>query len=157
MQAHRERFATQQNNRLNQSGILPSTELRSRIFETSGMFETNNMAQKKKENLKFSYNQERLRPISKRPKRQQLYWIYKMVMNRRNFEYTFRNGMNYYLWKCRHARGCPCRSGKSVKELNAPKRDLQLKKARRRLIKELDIVRLINTMRDMQETRKVMF
>jgi len=53
-----------------------------------------------------------------------------MIMNRKNFEYNFSDGIKYYFWKIRHMRGCPCRSGKSFKELKMPKKDIQLKKAR---------------------------
>ena len=95
--------------------------------------------------------------ISTRPKRQQLFWIYKMIMNRRNFEYTFTDGIKYYFWKIIHMRGCPCRSNKSYKELKMPKKDIQLKKARKRLMEELDIVRLVKTIRNFEETQRVLF
>lgn len=35
-------------------------------------------------------------PVSKKPKRQQLYWIYKTVMNRRNFRYSVGATFSYF-------------------------------------------------------------
>ena len=80
-----------------------------------------------------------------------------MVMNRHNFDYTFKDGIKYYLWKVRHFRGCPCRSSKSIKLLNVPTRDIKLRKAKSRLIDELDIIRLISTIRSIRETQKAIF
>ncbi len=80
-----------------------------------------------------------------------------MIMNRHSFEYSFSNGIKYYFWKIRHCRGLPCRSSKGVRELGAPKKDIQLKKATKRLLEELDIVRLVNTLRNFEETQNVLF
>ena len=72
-------------------------------------------------------------PVSKRPKRQQLYYMYTMLMNRKSLEYTFTNSLRYSLWLFRSCRCCPCRSSKSLKELKAPKVDVYMNKAEKRL------------------------
>ena len=107
--------------------------------------------------IKEEFKGQSKKSFSNRPKRQQLFWIYKMIMNRKNFQYTFADGIKYYFWKIKNVRGCPCRSNKSFKELRMPKKDIQLKKARKRLMEELDIVRLVNTMRNFEETQRVLF
>ena len=70
--------------------------------------------------LKDSLRKARKVPVSKKPKRQQLYFLYKMIMNRKNLEYTFKNALVYNIWFLGHLSCCPCRSKKSIKKLKAP-------------------------------------
>ena len=103
-------------NKVRRDAVLASRGLTSAI-------EIKSAHPKFENNIKHAMKEARGRPVSKRPKRQQLYWIYKMVLNRQNFDYSFTDGFKYYLWKVKNCRGCPCRSSKTVKELKAPKRD----------------------------------
>ena len=75
--------------------------------------------------------------ISKFPKRQQLYYIYRTVMNRRNFEYHFKHLISYFLL---------CRNRKKNEDLRnmSGKRDLYLNKAIIKLKNDLDIVKLLS-------------
>ena len=99
----------------------------------------------------------RKQTVSARPKRQQLYWIYKMIMNRKNFEYNLKDGITYYWWKIIHCRGCPCRPKGDRKTLKAPKKDIQFQKAKKRLLDELDIVKIVSSIRNLEQSQKVIF
>ena len=61
-----------------------------------------------KESLKKAIRAQLKLPISKKPKRQQLYYLYKMIMNRRMFVYSLQHVFRYFL-KCYF-----CRSNKSL-------------------------------------------
>ena len=75
--------------------------------------------------------------ISKFPKRQQLYYIYRTVMNWRNFEYQYKHLLEYFLL---------CRNRKKINDLRRgpAKRDLYLNRAIGKLKKDMDIVKLLN-------------
>ena len=60
------------------------------LTNPNNMVEAFNDTPQYKRAMKNAMNQASTRPISKRPKRQQLYFIYKMIMNRRNFEYSLK-------------------------------------------------------------------
>jgi len=57
-------------------------------------------------------------PVSKKPKRQQLYWIYKTVMNRRNFKYSLGQTFKYFC--CRFC--CRICRSRSFKDENGKER-----------------------------------
>ena len=76
-------------------------------------------------------------PISKRPKRQQLYYLYRIIMNRRTFEYSLRHVFQYYL-RCFY-----CRSREALRRIADGKRELYYERASRKLQKDLDIVTLL--------------
>lgn len=80
-----------------------------------------------------------------------------MVMNRRAFEYNFADGIRYYWWKILHCRGCPCRPQGDHRALSAPRKDLQLRKAKKRLLDELDIVKMVSSIRSLEQAQKVLF
>ena len=62
-----------------------------------------------KSSMKDAIRKQLKMPISVKPKKQQLYYLYKMIMNRRTFEYKMRHTLRYY---CK----CLClRSNKSLK------------------------------------------
>ena len=62
-----------------------------------------------KSSMKDAIRKQLKMPISVKPKKQQLYYLYKMIMNRRTFEYKMRHTLRYY---CK----CFClRSNKSLK------------------------------------------
>ena len=84
--------------------------------------------------MKNAMTQASNRPISKRPKRQQLYYIYKMIMNRWNFEYSLNQAIKYF-FKCNNFR-----SAKWLKEKPQRKVDLFLNKGIEKLKWDLDIV-----------------
>ena len=76
-------------------------------------------------------------PISIKPKKQQMYYLYKMIMNRRTFEYKMRHTIRYYF-------RCFClRSNKSLKEVYDGKRDVYFNLASRKLDKDLDVITLL--------------
>ena len=85
-------------------------------------------------NMKNGIKEEEKKLISKTPKRQQLYWIYKMILNRSKFEYSLRHYFEYYL-KCFH-----CRSRRSLTQIKAGKRHVLYDKASKKYDKSLDIV-----------------
>ena len=80
-------------------------------------------------------------PVSKVPKRQQLYWIYKTVMNRRNFEYGVKHTCEYYL-KCRRWRNPKEKDaeGNMRWKSNGARRDWLMNRAKNRLNTDLDVI-----------------
>ena len=87
--------------------------------------------------LKTAVREEFYLPISSQPKRQQLYYLYKMIINRRTFEYGLRHVFRYYL-KCIF-----CRSRNTLRKVADGKRDIYFDRASRKLKKDLDIVTLL--------------
>ena len=96
-------------------------------------------------------------PVSKKPKRQQLYYVYTMLMNRKTLEYTFTNALMYALWLVRSCRCCPFRTSKSMKLLKAPRADVYMNKAEARISQDLDIVKLIDKMHTVDDLKRNTF
>ena len=90
-------------------------------------------------------------PISSKPKKQQLYYLYKMIMNRRTFEYKMRHTLRYYF-------KCFClRSNKSLKQIKDGKRDVYFDLASRKLDKDLDVITLLRIMQTADQAQKIIF
>merc|ERR1719464_866256 len=88
--------------------------------------------------------------ISNYPKRQQLYYIYRTIMNRRNFEYTFRHLLKYFLY-CRN-----CKKNNSLKS-GAAKRDLYLNRAIVKLRDDRSITKLLSRAQIVEEMQEILF
>ena len=99
-----------------------------------------------KKTLKAKANQD----ISTYPKRQQLYYIYRTIMNRRNFEYTFRHLINYFL----HCRSC--KKNSSLK-LGVAKRDLYLNRAIVKLQHDMSVTKLLSRAQIVEEMQEILF
>ena len=85
--------------------------------------------------------------VSKIPKRQQLYWIYKTVMNRRNFEYGVKHTIQFYLY-CRKWRNPKV---KDKWRSSGARRDWLMNKAKDRLNTDMDVVKLLRNWQYMDE------
>ena len=84
--------------------------------------------------------------ISISPKRQQLYYIYRTVMNRRNFEYSLKHLFNYF-FKFRM-----CRKNDSLRQGEA-RRDLFMNRAIKKLKNSLSVIKLLSMAQMVEENR----
>ena len=87
--------------------------------------------------------------ISKKPKKQQLYYLYKLILNRRSF--TYRWAETLLLWSrklfCCCSKKCiEKRCKKSFK--TAEKKEKFFKKGKDNLKNDLDIVRLVSSIQN---------
>ena len=83
--------------------------------------------------------------ISAKPKRQQLYFLYKLIMNRKTFHYDFIDRFLHrfsYLFCCCRKRLFERWCSKQL-FTKAEKRARQFQKGQRKLTRDLDIVTLI--------------
>ena len=89
--------------------------------------------------------------ISIMPKRKQLYYLYKIITNRLNFEYNLLHTFAYF-GKCLH-----CRKKKSLKNVQTWKRDFYLNRGQEKLNKDLDIVQLLHLIHGYDALQSVLF
>jgi len=89
--------------------------------------------------------------ISERPKRQQLFYIFHLILNQRQFSYNTFNAVRYYL-ACLH-----CRKKSSIRSSSIAKQDFYLNKGIDKLSKNLDIVNLIDMMKGYHVMKQVLF
>ena len=88
--------------------------------------------------------------ISKYPKRQQLYYVYRTIINRRNFEYTLKNLFSYF-FLCRNC-------SKREKLWRGPaKRDLYLNRAIVKLNKDMGVMDLLFRAHIVKEMQQILF
>ena len=99
-----------------------------------------------KEKTKKSLKEKAKQKISNKPKRQQLYHIYRTIMNRRNFEYSLRHLMSFFI-KFRM-----CRKIDNLRQGNA-KRDLYLNRAIKKLKNGLSVTKLLSVAQMVEENR----
>ena len=90
--------------------------------------------------------------ICEKPKRQQLFYIYHLILNRRKFIYDKCNSASYFF--CRF--GC-MRSESSLKNLKTGKQDFLLNKGTRKLKRDLDILELFKIVRGFRVMKKTLF
>ena len=82
--------------------------------------------------------------LSLKPKRQQLFYIFHLILNQRRFSYNTCLAFRYY-FKC-----FACRSKNSLKKKASAKQDFYLDKGIEKLNKDLDIVHLIEMIKGYQ-------
>ena len=132
----------------NKGRIQPLKSNKHSLSNPFGKIEAFNNTPEYRQRMKDLIRDASNRPISKRPKRQQLYFIYKMIMNRRNFEYSLRNALRYYF---------NCRSSSSLNKKNKDKRDLYLNKGINKLKDDLDIVQLLKLIQNFGQSQHALF
>ena len=107
-------------------------------------------AQQWEEQIMLIMKKKAKQDISTKPKRQQLFYIYKRIMNRRNFEYSLRHILNYFI-SCRQ-----CKKNESLRE-GASKRDLYLNRAIVKLKNDMSVTKLLSRAQVMQEMHQILF
>ena len=102
--------------------------------KVTGLLKTNekDMAVEFKKKVK----EQRGKLISDKPKKQQLYWIYALILNQRRLVYTTCNLLTYYL-RCNQ-----CRKQNSLKNSQG-RVDYYLNRGIMKLNQDLDITRMI--------------
>ena len=75
--------------------------------------------------------------ISYKPRRQQLYYIFHIILNQRRLSYNTCLALGYY-FKCRK-----CRKERSLKERSSSKQDFYLNQGIKKLNRDLDIINLL--------------
>ena len=100
--------------------------------------------------MKQTLKEKSLQNIGSTPKRQQLFYIYRLIMNRRNFEYSLKHLFKYF---------CLCRSLRRNDKLRQgpAKRDLYLNRAIVKLKKDMSIVKLLNRAQIVEEMHQILF
>ena len=104
-----------------------------------------------KSSLRDGIRENLKKPLSRKPKRQQLYYLYRIIMNRRKFHYTLKHVFKYY-FKC-----IWCRSNKAIRQLNDGKRDLYYGRAERKLAKDLDVITLLQMIQSAEIVQSILF
>ena len=88
--------------------------------------------------------------ISSKPSKEQLFFLYNVVMNRVKFEYSFRHVILYFI------RCLACRRN-SVRNEPHLKRDYYLNKGGNKLRKDLDIVQMLHMIHGFDALQSVLF
>ena len=89
--------------------------------------------------------------ISQRPKRQQLFYLFHLILNQRKFSYHDCNALTYFL-------RCFClRKQSSLKKLASAKQDVLLNKGTEKLERDLDIVELLDIIHGFRVMKKTLF
>ena len=101
-------------------------------------------AQKWGERLKHIMKEKSKQDISTFPKRQQLFYIYKTIMNRRNFEYSLRHIFTFFL-RCRN-----CKKNDALRH-GPSKRDLYLNRAIGKLKNDMSVNKLLSRAQIVEE------
>ena len=92
--------------------------------------------------------------ISTKPKRQQLYKLYKLILNRKMLEYnTFHAFEEYFRCLCRKSK----HSLKDQTKTKNGKRHLYFRKARERLIQDMDISGLLQVRYGFEIMKSILF
>ena len=81
--------------------------------------------------------------ISRSPKREQLYYIYKIVVNRRNLNYTMLDVIRFYYGGYFKWASFCCRKRSTIKH-DDNEQDRLMNKAIRKLHRDMDIVKLLH-------------
>ena len=102
-----------------------------------------------KQNIKSHY-------ISEKPKRQQLYFLYKIILNRQSFVYHFSDWIMFCLCRIRSfcscnrqlqqtdgKKGITCRKACSYNQKLAERKHRTFRRGKEKLTRDLDIVKLI--------------
>ena len=89
--------------------------------------------------------------ISGKPKRQQLYYIYHLIVNQTLFKYAIVGAIN----SC--VRCFICRSQKSLRRIQSGRNDFYMNQGMKKLERDLDIVNLIDLIKGYRVMRKVLF
>ena len=84
------------------------------------------------------------------PKRQRLFFMYKSIMNRRNFEYTLRHMFNYFS-RCRF-----CKKNDTLRH-GPSKRDMYLNRAIGKLKSDMSVKKLLNRAQIVEEMHQILF
>ena len=111
-----------------------------------------NEAYKKK--MKKLLKDDEKEAISKKPKRQQLYKLFKLIINRKDFQYSYFHAFERYL------RCFRCKSRKSLKAYRNGKdgmRHLYFKKAKTKLKQDLDISGLLQVRYGFEILKSLLF
>lgn len=82
--------------------------------------------------------------MKRKPKKEQLYWLYRLAMNRRYLNSSFWNTIRYF------ARDFCCCTKKSTS-------DRLMDKGIGRLEKNLDMIKLLTTLQEIQDMKNVTF
>ena len=94
---------------------------------------------------------QRKKLISHEPKRHQLYYIFHLILNQRRFTYNSCLAIMYYL------RCWNCRSRNKLKRIKSAEKDFKLEKGRDKLYRDLDIVNLLEMIKDYHVMKQVLF
>ena len=78
--------------------------------------------------------------ISEKPKKQQLYWIFALILNQRRLVYDTCNLFSYYL-RCNN-----CRKQSSLKKSKSGRIDYNLNQGIKKLDQDLDITKMIEVL-----------
>ena len=101
--------------------------------------------------------QQRKTLISHIPKRQQLYYIYHLILNQGQFTYSMCLTLAYY-FRC---FACSCRKDSSKSKFkwrqNSGLKHMQLDKGKHKLNRDLDIINLLEMVKDYHLMRQVLF
>ena len=95
--------------------------------------------------------QHRSKLISHRPKRQQLYYIYHMILNQRRLSYNTILAVWYYF------RCFTCRKRTRAKKTKSSRKDFYLDKGIEKLERDLDIVNLLDIVKGYHVMKQVLF
>ena len=141
--------------------IQRSTSLRRSSTDTWNVYRRNSIMEDTKEmtiqkaNFMKGLRNQRKNLISRSPRRQQLYFIYHLILNQSRFVYSECQALAYFLC-CR-----ACRSQSSLKNSKSHYKnanlDLQLKKGQEMLSRDLDIVNLLEMIKNYKLIKDVFF
>lgn len=96
-------------------------------------------------------NSQRKKLISHRPKRQQLFYIFHLILNQRRFSYNTCYAIRYF-FSC-----LACRGKRSLKNLKRAKQDVFLDRGIEKLSRDLDIVNLLDMVKGYHVMKQVLF
>ena len=88
--------------------------------------------------FKQQVKEQRKKLLSEKPKKQQLYWIYALILNQRRLVYSTCNVLLYYL-RCYN-----CRKKSSLKKNKSSKKEYFLNQGIKKLNQDLDIVSMLD-------------
>ena len=98
--------------------------------------------ERNEKNFMERMKKQRSKLISHEPKRHQLYYIFHLILNQRRFTYSTCLAIMYF-FRCRN-----CRSRKHLKRTKSAEKDFKLDKGRDKLYRDLDIVNLLEMIKD---------
>ena len=89
--------------------------------------------------------------ISHEPKQHQLYYIYHLILNQRRLTYNTCLSILYF-FRCRN-----CRDNKKLRNIKSADQDFKLNKGMNKLNRDLDIVKLLEMVKDYRVMKQVIF
>ena len=89
--------------------------------------------------------------ISEQPKRQQIFYIFHMILNQRRLSYNICLALGYYF------RCLVCRRSQSLRQRASSKTDFYLDRGVEKLSRDLDIVNLLDMIRGFHVMKQVLF